>query len=625
MSDALERRVAQIQRENAAIIKNSTSGSADTREAQLKTKAVQAKLASQGFNFNITPLDPPTDAQDNPLFIYPGDTFVNLGSKKRAPERVKMQRGYIRRLKEFYDKMENAPTIFNRRCNFQFQPDTIVRSVAANAYETQFFFNQEPAQLSVPIPGQASYSFKLLFNREAELVSKKFRSGSGLKDVNVGAIVNRLNNDPEYFINNQYDPSWVCGLGVLADIMVLDAVVGQGFNQEMLNMVKQTLNARAANPPAADPSTADDQDKENTETVTTPTWNWSDQSLNPNLGNTAFITPVPIRVVLSKWMIVEGFITSMNVNFHKFTKDYIPSQASVEVQMQALYIGFDKKQTMLTATIPVSGTPASGTPDSVGPTEKNAIVLGQTNDGINSFFYSATDQGFVISGVPFKDRDSLNNIVFENSQQNFAFKMDLKETVAGQKFRESYEGGSNASGGEVKFFYDAVIKVYWHKYAKNANQNNPDTARTTQSGKYSPAGSEMTLIKYDDSSSEGFPTELTNLKGWGTKKNPFIISSSGEIQIQKSIGVGPIRLEGIKWTTENTGWTFVRPMYQGRVIVPYDDEEFKVELIMRIQATRFGAGYKSPQVVKGSWTLRSDKDDLFNNLSISNSGWPENL
>jgi len=607
MSDALERRIQKIQRENAAIIKNSTSGSADTREAQLNTKAVQAKLASQGFNFSVTPLNPPTGFQDNPLFIYPGDTVVNLGSKKRAPERVRMQRGYIRRLKEFYDKMENAPTIFNRRCNFQFQPDTIVRQVAVSAYDTQFFFNQEPAQLSVPIPGQASYGFKLLFNREAELVSKKFRSGSGLKDVNVGSIVNRLNNDPEYFIKNQYDPSWVCGLGVLADIMVLDAVVGQGFNQEMLNMVKQTLIARAANPPAADPSTADDQDKEDTETVTTPSWNWSDQSLNPNLGNTAFITPVPIRVVLSKWMIVEGFIRSMNVNFHKFTKDYIPSQASVELDMQALYIGFEKKQTMLTATIPVSGTPASGTPDAVGPTEKNAVVLDQTQNGINGFFKEAKDQG--------QSRDSIQDAIFGNAQQNVSFKMDFNESSTGESFRNTY-GGNAGQEGEVKFFYEGVIKLYWHSYAKGADQNNYETARTTEINKASPLFGVVEKIDY----SKPFPSEIAYLNGWGTKQNPLVLQSSGEIRH------ADLKFIRDKWVTENTGWTFVRPKHQGQVIVPYRDELFTVELIMRIQATRYGAGYKSNQVVRGKWEgVRADDDVLFKNLSISNEGFPENL
>jgi hypothetical protein len=399
--------------------------------------------------------------------------------------------------------------------------------------------------------------------------------------------------------------------------MVLDAVVGQGFNQEMLNMVKQTLIARAANPPAPDPSTADDQDKEKTEAETTPTWNWSEQSLNPNLGNTAFITPVPVRVMFSKWMIIEGFVTSTLINFHKFTKNYIPSQASVEVSMQALYIGFDKKQTMLTATIPVSQTPASSVADSVGPIEENQNVLTQTQQGVDSFFKGAVDQAGFSMGSWFNqgDRDSLQDIVFTNSTQRFEFKMDFFESEAGASFRKQYEGDGNSAGGEVTFFYEAVIKVYWHTYAKGADQNNPDTARTVTKNRHSPTGSTITPVDYD----QPFPSEIEYLKGWGTKDDPFLITSNGEIRHAN------LRFIRDKWVTDNEGWTFVRPRHQGQVVVPYKNEEFVVELTMRIQARRFEAGYKSRQVLKGNWTLRADKDELFNNLSISNSGWPENL
>lgn len=551
--------------------------------------------------------EPNKAAQSNPLFIYPGDTFVDLGSKKKTPQRVTVQRGYIRRLHEFYEKMGNAPTIFNRQCNFQFQPDTIVRTVGANAYSTQYFFNQEPSQLSVPIPGQANYSFKLLFNREAEIVSRKYRSGNSLISVDAQTTANRLLNDPEYFINNDYDPSWVCGLGVLADIMVLDAVVGQGFNKEMLNIVAEIANAKNANPsPVVDQSTADDGDKQNTEADTEPVY-WTNESLNPNLGNTAFITPVPVRVMLSKWMIVEGFITNTNVNFHKFTKNYIPSQASVEITMQALYMGFEKKETMLTQKLPVVETTAAGSADPVGSTEKNAIVLDQTQNGINGFFKEAKDQG--------EDKDSIQDLIFGNAQQNIAFKLDFNESSTGESFRKTY-GGNAGQEGEVKFYYEGVIKLYWHSYAKGADQTNYATARTTEINKASPLFGAVEKIDY----TKEFPSELNYLVGWGTKQNPLLIQSSGEIKH------ADLKFIRDKWVTENTGWTFVRPKYQGQVIAPYRDELFTVELIMRIQATRYGAGYQSNQVIRGKWEgIRADSDVLFKNLSVSNEGFPENL
>lgn len=591
----------QASQTNAAI-RAATTGSADTREAQLKTSSVQAKLSAQGIT--LSQLKNSSENKDNPLFIYPGDTFVDLGTRRGAPKRVPMERGYIRRLKEFYDKMENPPTIFNRRCNFQFQPDTIVRSVAANAYDTQFFFNQEPSQLSVPIPGQASYSFKLLFNREAELVSRQYRTASGLQSADVRTINNRLRSGPEYFINNEYDPSWVCGLGVLADIMVLDAVIGQGFNEEMLEIVKQTLIARETNPPVVQ-ETADDEDKDNKEAVTTPSWNWTNDSLNPNLGNSAFITPVPVRVVLSKWMIVEGFVTSMNVNFHKFTKTYIPSQASVEVSMQALYIGFEKQQTMLTQKVsPGSATSASESPDSTGPVEQDKAIREQTQQGIDSFFKKARDQG--------SDRDSLNNIVFTNSEQLLSptLKISLDASDDALNWINEIDGNGRDIDGQLKFSYEAVIKLYWHKYAAGADQENANTKRVTYEGRSSPAGSTLTLVSKDS-----FPSEISYLKEWGTEKNPFVIKSFGGIR----------KANSSTWELDNPQWTFVRPVYEGKTIVPYEDEEFVVELTLRMQVQRYSAIYNSSQVVKGKWTLRVDEDKLFNNLSISNSGWPEIL
>lgn len=599
------RKEIEAQKNTKVAIRAATSGSADTREAQLKTGFVKSTLAAQGIT--LSQLKQPTKSKDNPLFIYPGDTFVDLGTKRGAPKRVTVQRGFIRRLTEFYQKMENAPTIFNRQCNFQFQPDTIVRTVAANAYDTQFFFNQEPSQLSVPIPGQATYSFKLLFNREAELVSRKYRTASGLQSVDVRTINNRLRSSPDYFIQNEYDPSWVCGLGVLADIMVLDAVVGQGFNDEMLTIVQNTLISRQNQPQVSQENT-DDEDKENTEAATTPSWNWTNESLNPNLGNTAFLTPVPVRVVLSKWMMIEGFVTSVNVNFHKFTKNYIPSQASVEVTMQALYMGFEKQETMLTQKVPVSETTASGNPDNEGPVEQDKAIRDQTQQVLDSFFITARDQGMSFFGL--QDRDSLNDIVFTNSEQLFDFNISFKQSSETTKWLDEVEGNKNDVEGQLKFSYEAVIKLHWYKYAAGANQNDSGTQRVTYKGRSSPAGSTITKIDHNK-----FPSELEYLKEWGTEKNPFLIKSSGAMR----------KANSSSWELGNPQWTFVRPQYQGKTIVPYENEEFVVELTLRMQLQRYSAIYNSKQVIKGKWTLKVDEDDLFGNLSISNSGWPEEL
>jgi len=537
----------------------------------------------------------------NPPFIYPGETFHDLSRTRGRP--TKIERGYIRRLTEFYQKMDNPPAIYNRKCNFQFQPETIVRSVSANAYDTQFFFNQDPAQLSVPIPGQASYGFKLLFNREAEVYSKKYKNNSGSMVKAAFDVEAQLKKDPEYFINQQWSPDWVCGLGALADIMMLDSVIGQGFNSEMLQIVKSTLAAQAAKA-AANPSTPPEQNKDEedkTQTDTTYIPEWSDQSLNPNLGNTAFLTPVPVRVYLSKWMIIEGFITASTVNFVKFTPRYIPTVATVELQMQALYIGFDKKQTMLTSNIPVDPTSSTGTPDNgswedeyanSGSAEKDKVIKEQTQQGIDNFFKSTTDQG--------DDRDSLNDIVFTNTEGSFNAQFGAWIlTNAGDDFRKTFQ---TANGGDVKFYAEGVIKVWWHAYAKGAAESSRGTTKLNK-----PSGSTITKVDY----SKELPPEIANLTHWGTQDNPLIIRADGEIEWTRRTA------QRDQYNTNFTGWQFTRPSPTYKV--PFEEEQFNVEFEISISAIRYGVTYISKQKAVAKYILRADKDDLFNNITIVNN------
>lgn len=524
-------------------------------------------------------------SNQNPPFIYPGETFHDLSRLNGRP--TKIERGYIRRLTEFYQKMDNPPTIFNRRCNFQFQPETVVRTVSANAYDTQFFFNQDPSQLSVPIPGQAGYGFKLLFNREAEVYSRKYKSGNGkLINVDTNELQRQLTNDPEYFINNQWDPSWVCGLGALADIMMLDSVIGQGFNSEMLQIVKQTIESR---PPSTD-ATGDAEDKaEGEETKYEP--QWSDESLNPNLGNTAFLTPVPVRVYLSKWMIIEGFITSSTVNFVKFSPRYIPTVATVELSMQALYIGFEKRETMLTQKIPpVDPTASTGNPDELpGPAEKDELVRKQTQEGIDNFFSDTKDQG--------TDRDSLNDIVWTNTQGQFQFQLgQWNLTPQGDEFRKQFQA---ANGGDVTFYATGKIKIWWHSYAKNSLNSRV----TTKANK--PSGSSIEAIDY----SQPFPEELADLTHWGTKDNPLVITAEGQIEWTTRT------LQTDQYNTNFTGWKFERPVATYKI--PFEEEKFNVELEITITATRHGAWYKSPQKAVAKYIVRSDEDQLWRNISIA--------
>jgi len=70
--------------------------------------------------------------------------------------------------------------------------------------------------------------------------------------------------------------------------------------------------------------------------------------LGLNRGNTAFLLPLPVRVVFSSLYIVEGLVQDFNVLFTKFSTNMVPMQCSVTVTFEAKYIGFAKKDTFFT-------------------------------------------------------------------------------------------------------------------------------------------------------------------------------------------------------------------------------------------------------------------------------------
>lgn len=527
-------------------------------------------------------------SQSNPDFIYPGNTVrTNTGRRYSA------RRGYLRRLTEFYAKLDNPPSIGNRRVNFQFNPDTIVRNVAANTYDTQFFFNQDPSQLTVPIPGQASYSLKLMFNREAELASGKYMSGGRLVKADVRSFLEAFTDNENYFIETEYNPAWVCSLGILADLMMFDMVVGQGFNREMADLVTKTLNNTAEVADTGADAGADEQDqgKESSSTITP----WSDALINPNLGNTAFLTPVPVRLQLANWMMIEGFVQQTTVIFHKFTNTYVPSQATVEFSMQALYMGFAKKTTMLTQKIP----PADGAgaePDTPTPTEQNKVVLDETLKGLDGFFASDADDNDMTG-------DSIKDLIFNNTTNVFEQTFRVHESVSGGKFRQKFTNSADngGSGGEVKITCEGIIKLSWNSWYKDTSNNRENTVISRSGG---------TLVKY---SSEQFPSNLSSLSGWGTPDNPLIIrAEADEMHV-----VDPNMARG-EWEA-NLKFMFQRPT----TTVPFNDDKFDVELVLRFTAQRYDSVYPINQVVTKKWTvLAVDADPLFKGISCTKRDWP---
>ena len=345
--------------------------------------------------------------QDNPKFIWPND--VNKNAAVGPEGTTKIQRGYMKMITSAYgDTLGKDSILHNRRLHFQFNPDTLTRMVSARN-DIQMWQNQDPFQFTQPIPGDSNFTFDLLFNREAELASGSYRDNNGkvVKHAKAANISRKVieKDAPVYgayqavketigFEDNPYDQSWVTDIGVLADLMVFDQIIGQGMNKGLIEAIikradEVTTAYNLANPGGGTEDEEDKEipfDKEKTEVF-----------LGTNIGNSAFLIAQPIRVVFSSSFMVEGFVTSTAVVFNKFNTAMVPTQCQISVQMQAMYIGFANKDTYLTTLYKdYDATTAFGTADGSGSetTAENKALkklgedLTKKYEDLTSFFAS---------------------------------------------------------------------------------------------------------------------------------------------------------------------------------------------------------------------------------------------
>jgi hypothetical protein len=284
---------------------------------------------------------------DNPRFLWPSDTNQNTV----AGQDIKISRGYMRLISTAFGK--DYADLGKRRLHFQFNPETLSRNVTARN-DVQMWMNQDPIQFTQPIPGDANFNFELIFNREQEVASGKYRTRTGSADGNnaYSAVIDDGSLDTGN-VNSVYDPSAVTQLGVLSDLAVFDQLIGQGINKTLIealaNKAKKDIDQYNAGKKAEAKAAGVDVEDEaavipgkvepNTENI--------NQTLNLGVGNSAFIVSQPIRIVFSSLYMVEGFITSTNVTFDKFSPSMIPTQCRIAISMQAMYIGFAAKKTFL--------------------------------------------------------------------------------------------------------------------------------------------------------------------------------------------------------------------------------------------------------------------------------------
>lgn len=281
---------------------------------------------------------PRRDGDDNANFSYPSPIAnpLNVDLKTRKDGARFVQRGFIRGIyPTTLGKVDNttASTVKQRRLFFQFNPTTLDRSVSMSTTVLNPLL-QDPSNLLQPIPGTSDFSFDMLFNREAEVASGTYVDDLFFRRKS-SAIIDDLK---QYGENTQ--KSDVSNIGVLADLYVLDSIIGQSITPDMIGFLKSYWK--------------------NASDLTQTSYNASSSSasfsFNPdafgkvaegNLGNSAFLSPLPIRIVFSSLFMIEGFVTSSSVQFIKFNSAYVPTICKVTLNVRALYIGFAREKAYL--------------------------------------------------------------------------------------------------------------------------------------------------------------------------------------------------------------------------------------------------------------------------------------
>lgn len=291
---------------------------------------------------------------DNPKFMFPGPVRRNLGGGSDTT----IQRGFIRSLLSEVPGV-NLPS---RRFFFQFNPTSILRAVTVQSGMMNPLL-QDPSQFSVATPGNATFNFELLLNREMEVNSKT--------PTTIDPELRRWLR-PDDQIARPNDPQAVGDLGVLADLVILDTIIGQGISQDTVQALAKIYNIS---------STWEASDQTSGASVAQePPMSEADanERLQRIIGNSAFLVSTPVRIVFSSLFMVDGFIQSSSVMFNKFNNSMVPTMCTINIGVEAKYIGFAQKDTYLTESLrTMAPNPDQGasTPTVVATPETHAELV----------------------------------------------------------------------------------------------------------------------------------------------------------------------------------------------------------------------------------------------------------
>lgn len=268
---------------------------------------------------------------DNKPFIYPSNTVRTLDTRSLNGRLFTepLKKGYIRSLA--YDDAYRPV-----KCGFQFNPSSLNQSVNQNT-QILNFLQQSVSQYSQPINGAVNFNFSLLFDRSMELNNYNTAGRPSAQGFDNGSLW--ANSDPSV-------------VGVLHDIGTLYAAIGVGISQSQQEYIQSVLADQIAGEINTSIYTGEETEGE---TAVNDRFNEKTSQLSSlmdiNLGNTAFLLPIPVRVVFSTLYMVEGLVQNVSVRYVKFNTAMVPMQCSVDVTMEAKYVGFAKRNTFFTAAL----------------------------------------------------------------------------------------------------------------------------------------------------------------------------------------------------------------------------------------------------------------------------------
>lgn len=268
-------------------------------------------------------IDGPTT---NRPFIYPDRVIRNMGGRDRESGGTRpnyLKRGYIRNLSLGTEDTSLGTTPL--RCQFQFNPVTIMQTVQ-QAQGVLNFLQQDIAQFAQPLMGQNSFAFELLFDRSMEL---------NTGDESIRPDIDFSSDD----LWAQLPPQTG---GVLHDLSRLYSILGVGLSQELVDYATNVYTRQAEAEATSSLQSGDTAAPLNTLDTNESTL---ETRLPLNVGNSAILMPLPVRVVFSSLYVIEGLVSGLSIRFSKFNSAMIPMQCAVTVSMQAMYVGFARRKT----------------------------------------------------------------------------------------------------------------------------------------------------------------------------------------------------------------------------------------------------------------------------------------